>query len=351
MCEPPPGTKGPAAPVDLCYADPPYFMQADHGVRTNGQDRLAYSDTWPSAGAYCQFLLDRLWWTRQVLAPTGFLFVQCDWRANAMIRLLLDDVFGPACFRNEITWRRAPNLGRQATSSQLGRTVDSIFVYSREPGVPFPCAAPVIRREVARSRSGTPRGARRDEARGGWFLTAPRGDYTDKSIEALDRDGRIYRSPSGKVYVKYFLESEAGPDGERFFRTSPVDTIWDDAGVRPLRHASKRELAIAYVTQKPEALLERIVAWASPAGGLVMDPFCGSGTTLAVAHRLGRRWIGCDASELAIATTTRRLQELGAKFDSVGGVRIDKPADGPRQKGVSLGLARKPRITRAKSQR
>jgi DNA modification methylase len=339
-------------PIDLCYADPPYFMQTDHGVRTNGQDRLAYSDTWASASDYCQFLFQRLWWARRTLSRAGFLFVQCDWRASAMIRLMLDEVFGPSCFRNEIVWRRAPNLGRQAASSQLGRTADSILVYSRFAGAIFPSPAPTLRREVPRTRKGTPQGARWDQSRGAWFLTAPRGDYTDASIDALDREGRVYRSPTGTAYVKYFLESQPSAEGERFFRTAPVDTIWDDPSVRPLRHASKRELSIAYVTQKPESLLDRIVSWASPPSGLVMDPFCGSGTTLAVAQRLGRRWLGCDASELAIATTRARLNASGAIFDEVrtGAELAENPASVTRSARAAPRV-RKPRVTRSKATR
>jgi hypothetical protein len=135
---------------------------------------------------------------------------------------------------------------------------------------------------------------------------APRGDYTDESIRRLEKEGRIHRSANGKAYVKYFLrQNEQG----EWCRERRVDALWTD--VPPLRHARVGERT-GFPTQKPRALLDRIVACASRVGGLVVDLFAGSGTTGESAHALGRRFVLGDASPLAVATARARLLRAGA---------------------------------------
>ena len=296
--------------IDLIYIDPPFDIGLDFGLRvrlgSGGEvETPAYSDRWASgAGSHAHMMWERLHLMRTLLKPSGCLFLHCDWRSSAVMRLLLDEVFGPACFRNEIIWRRAPNLGRQAASNQLGRVAESILVYSARPGTPFLGTSPTKSHAVPLDAKGRPRGAQWDDRRQCFFTTAPRGDYTDQSVARLRGEGRIHDTPSGKVYVKYFLRK--GDDG-RWYKDQPVDTIWDDPDVRPLRHCGREELAVGYATQKPEGLLRRIIAWASPPGGLVADFFCGSGTTGVVAQQLGRRWIMADASPVAVRVARGRL--------------------------------------------
>jgi len=302
-----------AGAVHAVYIDPPF----DTGGRFDATRRLddgatlrrtAYRDTWGHGiDAYLAFMSDTLVLLRDLLADDGALFVHCDWRANAYLRVMLDELFGPQCFRNEIAWRRAPNLGRQAASRQLGRTLDTILVYSRNPGTLLRGEAPRRSDPVALDAKGRPAGARWDEERALWFTTAPRGDYTDASIARLREEGRVYDPPTGRVAIKYFLRR--GDDG-RWYKDQPIDTLWDDAAVRPLRHRPRSE-DMGYDTQKPEGLLERIVRWATRPGDRVLDCFSGSGTTAAVAARLGRRWVAVDAGDAAIATTRRRLVGLG----------------------------------------
>lgn len=296
------------------YIDPPFdtggrfhsTRQLDDGATLR---RHAYRDTWGSGlDAYLAFMSDTLVLLRELLADDGALFVHCDWRANAYLRVLLDELFGPQCFRNEVAWRRAPNLGRQAASRQLGRTLDTILVYSRTPGAAFRGEAPRRSDAVALDAKGRPAGAKWDEARGLWFTTAPRGDYTDASIARLREEGRVHDSPSGRVSIKYFLRR--GDDG-RWFKDQPIDALWDDAEVRPLRHCPKRE-DMGYDTQKPEGLLARVLRWATRPGDRVLDCFSGSGTTASVAEQLGRRWVAIDVGDAAIATTRRRLVQLPA---------------------------------------
>jgi hypothetical protein len=240
---------------------------------------------------------------RELLAADGKMFVHCDWRANSAIRLLLDEVFGSDAFRNEIIWRRAPNLGRQAASKQLGRVLDTIYVYSKTPGAEFAGQVPMRSTALALDKKGKPKGARWDAERELYFTTAPRGDYTDASIVKLRAKGRVFESSTGTIYIKYFLRK--GADG-CWYKDQPADALWDDFDVRPLRHRPKRE-DMGYDTQKPEGLLERIISWSTKPGDLVADFYSGSGTTAAVAQALGRRFIACDMGRTAIAVTRRRV--------------------------------------------
>jgi hypothetical protein len=217
--------------------------------------------------------------------------VHLDWRAAYLIRSILDEILGRDAFVNEIVWRRAPNLGRQAASGQFGRTLDTIVVY----GMPKARLVPPTRLEPIE-----PSAIRWDEE-GRPFTSAPRGDYTDASIAKLEAEGRVHRSESGKVYIKYFLVKDA--DGT-WCRERRVDALWTD--VAPLRHAASSERT-GYPTQKPRALLERIVACATPPGGLVVDAFAGSGTTGVAAQATGRRAILVDKSPVAIATARARM--------------------------------------------
>jgi SAM-dependent methyltransferase len=145
--------------------------------------------------------------------------------------------------------------------------------------------------------------AKWDEDRQQHFTTAPRGDYTDQSIERLAAEGRVHVTSSGTVSIKYFLEEIDG----KLYSRQRVDSFWGD--IPPLRHAPKAEDR-NFETQKPEALLRRIVAASCPPGGIVLDVFIGSGTTAAVAQKLGRRWIGADINKGAIQTTEKRLAAI-----------------------------------------
>lgn len=290
----------------VVYVDPPYASQADYvsearldGV-ADGRTRraVAFGDRWrgpEGVGAYLDMLAPRLEAAAGLLRDDGTLWVHLDWRSAYLVRAVLDEIFGRDRFINEIVWRRAPNLGRQAASAQFGRTLDTILVYGKERAkiVPPTRLEPIEARAVRFDDEGRP------------FTTAPRGDYTDASIEKLEREGRVHRTASGRVYIKYFLvKDEAG----NFFRERRVDALWTD--VPPLRHAKTSERT-GYPTQKPLALLDRIVRCASPEGGTVVDLFCGSGTTLVAAARAGRRALGSDKSPIAIATARSRLLRAG----------------------------------------
>lgn len=296
--------------VDLVYVDPPYASDRDYvaEARLDGAAdgrvlrSLAYEDTWKKKdgglGSYLEMLAPRLEALASLLGPAGTMWVHLDWRAAYLVRVILDEIFGRDAFMNEIVWRRAPNLGRQATSGQFGRTLDTIVVYGKPEAVIVPPTKlePIEPRSVRWDDEGRP------------FTSAPRGDYTDASIAKLDAEGRVHRTANGRVYIKYFLVKNA--DGV-LCRERRVDALWTD--IAPLRHASVAERT-GYPTQKPSALLERIIACATPPGGLVVDGFSGSGTTAVAAHALGRRSAMADVGPIAIATARARLLRQGAGF-------------------------------------
>jgi site-specific DNA-methyltransferase (adenine-specific)/adenine-specific DNA-methyltransferase len=292
--------------VSVVYVDPPFASQANYSyeARLDGPAdgrvvrSLAYVDRWDrdGVGPYLDMLAPRLEALTRLLAPNGTIWVHVDYRASYLVRLLLDEILGRRAFLNEIVWRRAPNLGRQAASAQFGRTVDTLVVY----GGPEATLVPPTRLEPI-----APSVVRRDEA-GRPFIAAPRGDYTDESVARLEREGRVHRSATGKVYVKYFLVQDSQG---AWCRKRRVDALWTD--VPPLRHAPPAERT-GFPTQKPRALLDRIVACASAPGDWVVDLFAGSGTTGESAHALGRRFILGDASPLALGMARARLLRLGA---------------------------------------
>lgn len=283
--------------IGLAYLDPPYMSGTDY--MHEGAGARAYGDRWADRGAYLSMLWPRLRLVHRLLAPHGTIWVQVDHRASGLVQPLLDEIFGPERLRNVIAWRRAPPLGRQVRSGQFPRNVDLLFAYAKGAGA---------RWRPAYSRQVLPKGgARKDPVTGKWFTLAPRGDYTDESVARLDAEGRIYRSPTGKVYVKYFVEE--GPDGT-LYKPRAVDSVWDD--VAPLRHAPPKERT-GYPTQKPEPLLQRILETTSDPGDLVLDPFSGSGTTAIVAARLGRPFLAIDESPVALDTARARFATAGLK--------------------------------------
>jgi DNA modification methylase len=313
----------PAATVDLIYLDPPFNSGAVY--RSGGN--TVFRDDWhwdemaqaalEAAGekseigralhalhdlvgkdgllAYLVMLAPRLDECRRLLRATGSLCLHCDSSAGHYLKVLLDAVFGRDCFRNEIVWHYG-GRGAKAVARQFPRNHDLIFVYSRSPG--HHTHYHQYRERRLTGEEARHSGLRRDE-QGRWFKTAPRGDYSDQSVRRLEADGRIHLTASGTVRVKYFLRQ----DGDVVVEDVLIGDTWLD--IPDAMHLGRERTG--YPTQKPELLLERIIRAASRDGDLILDPFCGSGTALVVAERLGRSWIGIDSSLQAIETTRRRL--------------------------------------------
>ncbi len=323
--------------VDLIYLDPPFNSQRDYNLLFREQSGepaqaqiKAFTDTWQwSERAYVEFcetcplptlvellqgfvrtlgrnevtaylvmMAPRLVELHRVLKPTGSLYLHCDPTASHYLKVMLDVIFGARNFRNEIVWHYG-GRGAKAVARQFGRNHDIILMYSKSEGLHVFNRQYIYRAyslEEARKA-----GFRQDE-QGRWFKTASRGDYTDESIRQLEAEGRIYRTRTGSIRIKYFLET----DGERVFEKYLVGNTWFD--IPDAMHIGKERLG--YPTQKPLALLERIIQASSNEGDIVLDPFCGCGTAVVAAHKLKRQWIGIDITHLAIALIKYRLSDM-----------------------------------------
>lgn len=271
----------PSASLDLIYVDPPFATgrQRDGGARAAGD--LSYSDVWEGGlDSYLPWLNMRLVEMHRLLKRSGSLFLHLDWRAVHHAKVILDGLFGERNFRNELIWHYGSG-GR--AKRFFHRKHDVILWYSRTDSWRFfPDAISLPRNRCPGC------GAERDQ----W----------NHLKRHTDPDGRVYRTirSAGKVYRYYDDEP-----------TVPAD-VWLD--VSHLQQKDPERLG--YPTQKPEALLRRIVAATTQPGDVVADFFCGSGTTLAVAQDLDRRFIGCDASPAAVALTRKRLASSPALFAS-----------------------------------
>jgi DNA modification methylase len=225
---------------------------------------------------------------RDLLAEDGTIYVHCDWRLNSYIRLILTEVFTDL-FRGEIIWKKdAVGKGAKKKAKHWPKTFDNVFCYSKSVQNIFNfIPAELTDKQLNEFRYSDPDGRK--------FKRTTLGDYSEKSIKEMEERGLIYVSSSGQKYKKYYLDEY----------TIQLDSIWVDLpgfGV-----ATSSQEILGYPTQKPEALLERIIKASSNEGDLVADFFCGSGTTAAVAEKLGRKWIVSDLGKFAIHTTRKRM--------------------------------------------
>lgn len=288
----PDGSRG----ARLAYIDPPFSTRLSFKDR---HDRRAFDDKITGAD-FIGFLRSRITLIRELLTEDGAMYVHLDWKMAHYIKIVMDEVFGEDNFLNDIIWRYG-GRGAKAVSAQFSRDHDIILWYSK--GVRH-----VFNRQytVRRVKKGTP-GFRMDSS-GRWYKTSPRGDYTDDSIAALMKDGRIHTTKNGNIRIKYFLKE----DGGYLLEEKPVGDVWDD--IPDAMHMPVCEKT-GYPTQKPEALLRRIVAASTNPGDIVLDAFAGAGTTLVAAEKLGRRWVGIDSGALSIATVQKRLLSINSTKD------------------------------------
>ena len=252
--------------VELAYLDPPFFTQKVHRLTPRDRSKeFSFEDIWSSQKEYGTFLLERLRATHRVLSERGSLFFHCDRNAVHLARLLLDEVFGPENFRAEIIWhyRRWSNAQRgllPAHQTILYYTKSDRYVFN-EMWTEYSPATNVDQILQRRSR-----------------------DEFNKSVYERDDDGNVIAN------------------GNK--RGVPLGDVWDIPFLNP-----KAKERTGYPTQKPLLLLERIVALTTKEGDCVLDPFCGSGTTLVAAQSLNRSAIGIDVSKDAVALVKRRLNE------------------------------------------
>lgn len=300
-----------AGKANLIYIDPPFDTGADFSFTATIPDypeteadetsefvkqpsmieQKAYRDTWGRGlESYLQWLYETVALVHELLAENGSLYVHLDWRMVHYAKVVIDEVFGAENHRNDLRWRRQPVRGAKATSSQYARNSDSILFYSRTSTWRWNGAYKPYDQNFLNSKF-------RRDSKGRLFRDCDLGDYSEESIREFEKQGRIYVTAGGKKRLIRYLDEERGES---------LGDIWIDIP----EVNSMAEERTSYPTQKPEALLERIIKASSDEGDLVFDCFCGSGTTAAVAEKLSRRWIACDLGRFAIQTTRKRLLSI-----------------------------------------
>lgn len=275
--------------VDLIYIDPPFDSKADYRTpitlpnasfsqRPTVIEQFAYADTWEDGTiSYLKMLYPRLMIMKELLSERGSIFVHIDWHVGAYVKAILDDIFGKENFRNEITWYY-PNSGLKARSKKFHQVTDTIFYYVKS------IDNFTFHHIFKKRKDGQSKQAKRKF-----------NPITKKADMVRDENGKIVYQITDEV-----LEN----------------SLWEVASL-----SNNPVESVGYATQKPEALLERIIKASSNEGDLVCDFFGGSGTTAAVAEKLGRRWITCDIGKPASLVMRKRFidQEVNPfLYQSIG---------------------------------
>lgn len=333
--------------VDLIYLDPPFNSNADYNILFRGPQGNesaaqieAFKDTWhwndtaeaayaevlngPNADAaqmlramrtflgendmmaYLAMMAVRMLELHRVLKPTGSLYLHCDPTASHYLKILLDAVFGATRFRNEITWKRT---SAHSDGGRFGRNTDTILFYTRTDEWMFEQVFGAYDDSYLDRFRFTDDDGRRwtDDNLTAKGLSGGGYEYEYEGATSLWRvpletmkklhaESRLHFTSRGGIRLKRYLDEAKGV---------PAQALWSD--IPPLNSQSRERLG--YPTQKPVALLERILAASSNPGDVVLDPFCGCGTTVHAAQKLGRRWIGIDVTHLAIGLIEKRLRE------------------------------------------
>jgi DNA modification methylase len=316
--------------INLIYIDPPFDSGADYvrqvqlrGVRNTTKltgeahslgEQVQYTDIWANDN-YLQFMYERFMLLKELLAENGSIYLHCDWRKGHHLRCLMDEVFGAERHLNEIVWKRT---SARSDSHTFNHIHDLIFLYSKGDSFQFnqiylPHSPSYIARYYTYTEPDGRRFATIDATQAGlrkgpsgmpWrgFDPASKGNhwkFAPEELDRLDAEGRIYwpEKAGGWPRLKRYLDEAKG---------AAIQSIWADIKAVNSQAAERED----YPTQKPEALLDRIIRASSNPGDLVLDCFVGCGTTAAVAQKLGRRWIIADINKGAIQTTLKRLQAI-----------------------------------------
>jgi adenine-specific DNA-methyltransferase len=309
--------------VDLIYIDPPFDSKADYKKKIkkrgysgaigdqNVFEEKQYTDMWNN-DEFLQFLYERLVLLKELLSKDGTIFVHCDWHKAHHIRCMLDEIFGVENFINECVWKRTTAHGDAKQGAKRFDIVhDNVLIYAAGTNFKWNTQyIPFGKDQVAQQYNKTDEDGRRyrlvtptaskpggDTSYEFMGVRPPEGRfwaYKKETLEKYSQEGKLYFSSSGQPYLKYFLDERPGV---------AASTIWSDIGLL----APTSNERVHYPTQKPEALLERVIKTGTNEGDLVLDMFMGSGTTQSVAAKLNRRFIGADVNLGAVQTTTKRL--------------------------------------------
>jgi DNA modification methylase len=366
-----------AASVDLVYLDPPFNSQATYNLLYKSPDGeaaqaqyQAFVDSWrwgPTTDAaliavirsgsqaaniltslnnymqksdmmaYLVMMAARLIELRRVMKPTATLYLHCDSSASHYLKIIMDAIFGTAAFRNEIIWKRSN--AKSLMSRRLATNHDTILLYSvgdnywNEDSAFLPYDPADLSEKTTEKYSQVDGDGRKYQLTS---LINPNQNRPNLTYEFLGVT-RVWRWTRDRMQAAYdkgeVVQSAPGrvPRFKRFLdeqRGNPLDDVWTD--IPPLNSQAQERLG--YPTQKPLALLERIIKLSSKPGDLILDPFCGCGTAIEAAQALGRKWIGIDITALAVDVVERRLSRMGLRRNShykVDGIPLDM--DGARR--------------------
>jgi DNA modification methylase len=304
--------KLPDACVDLIYIDPPFNSNRNYEVFWGeAKEKRSFEDRHESTQAYIEFMRPRCVELARVLKKTGTFYYHCDWHASHYVKVMLDQIFGENLFQNEIIWKRT---SARSDSHRYNTIHDTILFYAGGPTFTWNAQYQEYDPEyVSEFYTHVDPDGRRWK-RGDLTSPNPRPNmmyqfktyqspkkgwrFTKERLEALDRQGKIHypKDPQGVPRLKQYLDEMPGV---------PLQTVWTD--IRPLHNLAAERLG--YPTQKPLALLERIVQASSNENDLVLDAFCGCGTALVAAQTLKRQWIGIDISPTACRVMAKRLRK------------------------------------------
>lgn len=306
--------------VDLVYIDPPFDSRVDYKRKievrnlkmqndSSSFEEKQYTDIWNN-DEYLQFMYERLVILRELLSNSGSIYLHCDWHKSHLLRCLMDEIFGSSNFRNEISWKRGSVKGAKAKGNQFARNHDIVLYYAKSSEYTF------NRQYLPFSEEYKKRFNKDDnDGRGPYRDDQAIGTRSQESIQDMINDNRIVVQKDGSLKIKTYLNELDGV---------VVDDNWIDIPEVNVMAADRTD----YPTQKPEALLERVIKASTNEGDLVFDCFMGSGTTQAVAMKMGRRFIGADINLGAVDTTVKRLlkiqQDLSENadlFDTNAGVK------------------------------
>jgi adenine-specific DNA-methyltransferase len=293
-----------AGKIDLIYIDPPFATGANFSTtveigdneveitkEASAIEELAYRDTWGKGlDSFLQMMYDRLVLMRELLSEKGSVFIHIDTRVNSHVRLIMDEIFGINNFQNEIIWKRQTSSSSKAVAQKLGKNHDCILYYTKTENRTFNKLYTEYTEEYIEQEF-----THKDKK--GRYKTAELKTYSEKKLQELKDNDKLVITSGGKYRYKIYLEEANGV---------PLDDVWTDLN---MISATSNE-RLDYPTQKPESLLQRIIEITSNKGDLIADFFGGSGTTAAVAEKLGRRWITSDLGRYAIHTARKRFLEI-----------------------------------------
>jgi len=310
-----------AETVDLVYIDPPFSSNKNYtGIWEKTGEELSFEDVWEmGVGGYIDWLKPRVEQLFKVLKETGSFYIHCDWHASHEIKVMIDNLikkqFKTARFRNEIIWKRSfAHSDTKQGAKHFGRLHDNIFFYTKSDNYVFntqftPPSKEYIENFYKQIEPNTgkkyqlisltgPGGASKGNPYYEFLGVKRYWQFSKENMEKLYKEGRIIQTKPGNVprFKKYLDETKG----------TPLQSIWTD--ILPIQSQSNERMG--YPTQKPLKLLERIISVSSNPKDLVLDAFCGCGTTLVASAKLGRKFIGADISRVACKVMDVRLKEL-----------------------------------------